>query len=149
MACRCTQTGVSQIWLTRHSLLTTVFFFFFFSDPKAQASYFDLATRFYLKFLGIRTSLTSKTWLYVQHTLTFERRPLAHSRGWWGFPRGSDSKESAWNAGDPGSIPGLRRSFGEGNGKPLQFSCLENPKDRGAWWATVHEVAKSQTWLSN
>ena len=52
------------------------------------------------------------------------------------------------NAGDvrdTGLIPGLGRSPGEGNGNPLQFSCLENPMDRGAWWATVHRVAKSQT----
>ena len=50
-----------------------------------------------------------------------------------GFPGGSDSKASAYNAGDPGSIPGLERSPGEGNGNPLQYSCLENPMDRGAW----------------
>ena len=52
------------------------------------------------------------------------------------------------NAGDirdPGSIPGLGRSSGEGHGNPLQYSCLENPMDRGAWWATIHGVAKSQT----
>ena len=64
---------------------------------------------------------------------------------------GSDSKESACNAGDPGSIPGSGRSPGEENGKPLQYSCLENPMDRGAWQATVHRVAKSRTrlkWLS-
>ena len=54
-------------------------------------------------------------------------------------------KASAYNVGDPGSIPGLGRSPGEGNGNPLQYSCLENPMDRGAWWATVHGVAKSQT----
>ena len=56
---------------------------------------------------------------------------------------------SASNAGDLGSIPGLGRSLGEGNGNPLQYSCLENPMDRGAWWATVHGVAKSQTQLSD
>ena len=55
-----------------------------------------------------------------------------------GFPGGSDSKESAHNEEDPSSIPGLGRSPGEGNGYPFQFSCLENPMDRGAWWATVH-----------
>ena len=60
---------------------------------------------------------------------------------------GSDSKESACNAGDPGSIPGSGRSPGEGNGKPLQYSCLENPMDRGAWQATVHRVTKSRTGL--
>ena len=64
------------------------------------------------------------------------------------FPGGSDSTVSAYNVGDPGSIPGLGRSPGEGNGNPLQYSCLENPMDREAWWATVHGVAKSRTRLS-
>ena len=66
-----------------------------------------------------------------------------------GFPGGSDGKESTCNAGDRGSIPGSGRSPAEGNGNPLQYSCLENPMDREAWWAPVHGVAKSQTWLSN
>ena len=57
---------------------------------------------------------------------------------------GSDGKESACNAGDPGLISGLGRTPGEGNSNPLQYSCLENPMDRGAWWATVHAVSKSQ-----
>ena len=65
-----------------------------------------------------------------------------------GFPGGSEVKASACNAGDLGSIPGLGRSPGEGNGNPLQYSCLENPMDGGAWWATVHGVAKSRTQLS-
>ena len=65
------------------------------------------------------------------------------------FPSISDGKASACNAGDPGSIPGLGRSYGEGNDNPLQYSCLENPMDRGAWQATVNEVAKSQTGLSD
>ena len=65
------------------------------------------------------------------------------------FPGGSDDKVSACNAGDLGSVPGLGRSPGEGNGNPLQFSCLENPMDRGAWWATVHGVAKSRTRLND
>ena len=55
-----------------------------------------------------------------------------------GFPDGSDGKESACNVGDQGLIPGLGRSPGVGNGNPLQYSCLENPMDRGAWWAAVH-----------
>ena len=63
----------------------------------------------------------------------------------WVFPGGSDGKESAYNAGDLGSIPGLGRSPGEGNGYPLQYSCLENCRDRGAWPATVHGVTKSRT----
>jgi len=58
-----------------------------------------------------------------------------------GFPGGSDSKESACNAGDPGSIPGLGRFPEEKNGYPLQYSCLENSMDRAAWWATVLGVA--------
>ena len=66
-----------------------------------------------------------------------------------GFPGGSDSKESACNAGDPGTFPGSGRSPGEGNGNPLQYSSLENSMDRGAWQATVHGVAKSWTWLSD
>ena len=59
-----------------------------------------------------------------------------------GFPGGSGGKASARNAGDLGSIPGLERSPGEGNGNPLQYSCLESPMDRGAWRATVHGVAR-------
>ena len=57
---------------------------------------------------------------------------------------GSNGKESACNAGGPGSIPGLGRSSGVGNGNPLQYSCLENSMDRGVWQTTVHEVTKSQ-----
>ena len=60
-----------------------------------------------------------------------------------GFPGGSDGKESAYNAGDPGSIPGVGRYPGERNGNPFHYSCLENPMDRGAWQATVHRVAQS------
>ena len=64
-------------------------------------------------------------------------------------PGGSDGKASACNAGDPGLTPGSGRSPGEGNGNPLQYCCLENPMDRGAWRATVHGVTKSRTQLSN
>ena len=62
-----------------------------------------------------------------------------------GFPGGSNGKESPCNTGEPGSIPGSGRSPGERNGYPFQYSCLENSRDRGAWWATVHGVTKSQT----
>ena len=65
------------------------------------------------------------------------------------FPGGSDGKESACNAEDVGSIPGLGRSPGERKGYPLQYSCLENSMDRGAWQATVHGVTESQTRLSD
>ena len=65
------------------------------------------------------------------------------------FPGGSDGKASVYNAGDPGSSPGSGRSPGEGNGNPLQYCCLENPMDGGAWQATVHGVAKSWTRLTS
>ena len=64
-----------------------------------------------------------------------------------GFPGGSDGKASTCNVEEPDSIPGSGRSPGEGNGNPLQYSCLENSMDRGAWWVTVPGVAKSQTQL--
>ena len=60
----------------------------------------------------------------------------------WGFPGGSDGEESACNAGDLGSTPGSGRSPGEGKGNPFQYSCQENPTDRGAWQATVHGVLR-------
>ena len=62
-----------------------------------------------------------------------------------GFPGGLDDKESACNAGAMDSIPGSGRSPGEDNGNPLQYSCLENPLNRGAWWTTVHGIAKNWT----
>ena len=65
------------------------------------------------------------------------------------FAGGSDGKESAYNVEDPGSIPGSGRSPEVGNGNPLQYSCLENPMDRGPWQATAYGVTKSRTWLSN
>ena len=66
-----------------------------------------------------------------------------------GFLGGSNSKESACDIEDPGSIAGSGRPPGEGNGNPLQYSCPENPMDRGAWWATVHGAARSWTSLSS
>ena len=67
--------------------------------------------------------------------------PVPHK----GFPGGSDSKESACNAGYPDSIPKSGRSPGEGNGNPFQYSCLGNSMNRGTWWALVHRVAESDT----
>ena len=66
-----------------------------------------------------------------------------------GFPSDADGKEPACNARDPGLIPGLGRAPGGGHSNPFQYSCLENPMDRGAWWATVHGVTKSQTQLKS
>ena len=66
-----------------------------------------------------------------------------------GFPGGSDGEESACNVGDPGLTPGSGRSHGEGNDNPLLYSCLDSSMDRGAWWVTVHRVAKSRMRLSD
>ena len=84
---------------------------------------------------------------YVNFTdkLDVETKYKYYQNEFMGFPGGSDVQVSACNAGDLGSIPRLGRSPGEGNGNTLQYSCLENPMDRGAWWATVHGVAKSQS----
>ena len=67
----------------------------------------------------------------------------------WGFPGGSDGKESTYNVGDTEWIPGSRGTPGEGNGYPLQYSSLENSMDREGWQATVHGITKSRMWLSN
>ena len=66
-----------------------------------------------------------------------------------GFPGGSVVKNLPANAEDTGLIPGSERSPGEENGNPLQYACLGNPMDRGAWWAIVHGIKKSQTWLGD
>ena len=71
------------------------------------------------------------------------------AKAYMGFPDGSKGTESACTAGDPCSVPGLGRSPGEGNGNPFQYSCLENSMDRGAWWATVHGIAKNWTPLND
>ena len=78
----------------------------------------------------------------------FWRRDRLPTPVFLGFPGGSDGKESAHSAEDLGLIPESGRSPGEGNGNLLQYSCLENPMDRGAWWATVHRVTKSWTRLN-
>ena len=70
---------------------------------------------------------------------------LVNQYSFWDFPGGLDDKESTCSAGDPGSIPGSGRSPGEGNGNPFQYSCPENPMERGVWQATVCGIAKSQT----
>ena len=76
------------------------------------------------------------------HVFNFFQISVITCRTFLGFPGGSDGKESACNAGDLGSVPRWGRSSGEGNGNLLQYFCLEDPKDRGAWWATVHGVTK-------
>ena len=98
-------------------------------------------TEFLVFILYFETSMN----LFVSHN-SFLMRSLGFS-GW--FLGGSDGKVSAHSPGDPGLIPGSGRSPGKGNCNPLQYSCLENSMDGGAWWATVHAVAKSRTRLSD
>ena len=97
------------------------------------------------------SSAFSKTrlniWKFTVHVLL--KPGLGNFEHYFGLPGGSDGKVSARNAGDPGSIPRLGRSPEEGNGNPLQYSCLENSMDGGPWWATAHGIAKSRTQLSD
>ena len=81
--------------------------------------------------------------------LTWGSSEVAFTLRVMGFPGGSDGEEPTCDTGDPGSVPGLGRSPGEGHGNRLQYSCLGNPMDRGAWWAIVHGVTKSQTRPNN
>ena len=92
-----------------------------------------------------------EAWSDAIHGVAKSQTGLSNWTEWVteGFPGGLDSKESACNAGHPASITGSGRSPGEGSGYLLQYSCLENSVDGGAWWATVHGVIKTQTWLSN
>ena len=97
-----------------------------------------------LQYACVENPVDKGAWQATVHVVTRIRHDLVTI-----FPGGLDGKASAYNAGDLGSVPGLGRSPGEGNGNPLQSSCLENPMDGGAWWATVHGVAKSRTGLSD
>ena len=98
-----------------------------------------------LQYSNLENSMDRGAWWATVHGITRVRYDLATKPGEeLGFPGGSEGKESAFIAGDLGSIPGLGRSPGEGNDNPLQYSCLENPVDRGAW-GRFHGVAKSRT----
>ena len=111
-------------------------------------------THFFILFQCVNyKSIKEPTALCYLYTLWFVKqlpKLIVSSLHTEDFPGGSDGKESTCNEGlIPGLIPGLERSPGEGNGKPLQYSCLENPVDSGALWATVHGVTKSGTQLSD
>ena len=113
---------------------------FFLHKMSYTVSVFHLAIYSRNHSISVNKSLSHS--ILQQHLFT----PLyVYNRG---FPGDSEDKASACNAGDPGTIPGLGRSPGEGNGNPLQYPCLENPMDRGAWRATVHGVTKSRKRLS-
>ena len=101
--------------------------------------------KYYILYLSIQCnnaiSISKLKYTNTHTQITFFKPALVSLTG---FPCGSDGRESACSAGDLGSIPGSGRSLGEGNGYPLQYSCLENSMDRGAWWVTkVHVVAKA------
>ena len=96
--------------------------------------------------------LMEQAWgpVVCSHSSAAAGAPVKPCLNFLDFPAGSEGKESACNARDLSSIPGLRKSPGGGNGNPLQYSCLGNSMDRGAWWATtVHGITNSQTQLSN
>ena len=85
----------------------------------------------------------------VVHILGLNHIQCIHHYVYINILHNSDDRATACNVGDPGSVPGSGKPPGEGNGNPLQYSCLGNPMDRGAWWATLHGVAKSETRLSD
>ena len=133
-----------------------------FWDPVSSSIKTEETTPTWRTVLTVK--LTSQVRRNVPNSADHGSRPLAskaflsscshqtqHTKPWLGvgIPGVSDSKESSCKAGDLGSIPGWGRSPGERNGYPIQYSCLENPMNRGAWWATVCEGAKSQTQLSD
>ena len=119
-----------------HSLHTAQWVSFFITPEVAhEAESFDMG-------ISYHTKLCTEFFIFWTADVAFYRQTM-------GFPGGSDSKESACNAGDRVSIPGSGRSPGEGNGNLLQYSCLGNPMNRGASRATVHGVAKSRAWLSD
>ena len=88
----------------------------------------------------VLTLLCVKYYINIAHISMI----IAHNYIIMGFPGDTSGKEPAFGTGDVGSISGLGRSSGEGNGNPFQYSCLENLMDSGAWWATVHSIAQSQ-----
>ena len=103
-----------------------------------------------LQYSCLENSMGRGAWWAKIHGVTKSQTRLSDFTFTFTYPSGSEDEESACNAGDPGSIPGSGRSSGEGNGKPLQDSCLKNFMDRAVClWATVHGVTESRTRLSN
>ena len=116
--------------------------YFYLYSVATDSSHYCLHVTFAMKIISFSHGKVN----YISTDLKFE---FVYWIILWRFPGGSDGKESACNTGDPVSIPGSGRSPGGRNGNPLQYSCLENSMDRGAWWATVHGVSKSRIRLSD
>ena len=148
--CYCHQTGQCHPQFGMLSFLYTVTYWIF------PTRFLLFAFPVYVLTLNIHKMCLTIcfTWfMYISILLEFWvfffPLPMLYLETRINFPHSSLDKESACSVGDLGLIPGLGRSPRKGNGNPLQYSCLENSMDRGAWWATVHGVAKSQTWLSD
>ena len=137
-------TGLQHLWLGL--FLSILFFLKQLYTGSSSLFVFLIVCRQFIKVQQISVLIVYPPTLL---NLLFSQLFDGSFRIFQGFPGGSEVKASACNAGDSGSIPELGRSPGEGNGNPLQYSCLENPMERGAWQATVHGVAKSRTRLSN
>ena len=120
-------------------IVSNFFLLFWISLKTVLRKHFALLT-------SVPTVLLSRVWWDWKENLALGFVQLSCLRT---LLQGSEVKASACSVGDLGSIPGSGRSPGEGNGNPLQYSCLENPMDRGIWWATVHGVTKSRTRLSD
>ena len=123
-------------------LLSTLFTYFFFKKFFLSTWESVLYCCFKGALLSTGTKLYCSLLLLGQKGKLFCWSSFKCLTNVWAYPGGSDGKESARNAGDLGSIPGSGRSPGRGHGNPLKYSCLENPMDRGAWWATVHGGTK-------
>ena len=132
-------TKANTLFHIQFGIVSNFFFLFWISLKTVLRKHFALLT-------SVPTVLLSRVWWDWKENLALGFVQLSCLRT---LLQGSEVKASACSVGDLGSIPGSGRSPGEGNGNPLQYSCLENPMDRGIWWATVHGVTKSRTRLSD
>ena len=140
-------TTVKTIALTRQTLVGKVMFMLFNMLSRLVITFLPRSKHLLISWLQSPSVVILESPKIKSATVSIVSSSICHEM--LGFPGGSNGKASACNAKDLDSIPRLGRSPGEGNGNPLQYFCLENSKDGGAWWATVHGVAKSRTWLSD
>ena len=134
----------SILWVNQNNLENKNTWVLFFTEAQSNC----LAGRLN-NILINRTEVWKMTWAEIHLYKSKSVSRWVHLPNRMGFPGGSDGRESACNAGDATSIPGLGRYPEAGNGNSLQYSCLGNPMDRGAWWAVVHGLAKSPGWWTD